>query len=88
MKITKFQNPAGRLIRVLSDALDQQLSKTGTKVLAGTQNEALLSAVKAFDAKELSKDEYRKIILDWMYKQFPSISSYEPYQLIKFPKYS
>jgi hypothetical protein len=30
----------------------------------GTQNESLLSAVKAFDAKELSKDEYRKIVLD------------------------
>ena len=37
MKITKFQNPAGKLIRVLGNALDQQLSKTGTKIFAGKQ---------------------------------------------------
>lgn len=37
MKITKFQNPAGKLIRVLGNALEQQLSKTGTKIFAGTQ---------------------------------------------------
>ena len=37
MKITKFQNPVGKLIRVLGNALEQQLSKTGTKIFAGTQ---------------------------------------------------
>lgn len=54
----------------------------------GTQNESLINAVKAFNAKELSKDEYGKIILDWLYKQFPSISSYEPHRLVRFPKYN
>lgn len=60
MKITKFQNPAGKLIRVLGNALEQQLSKTGTKIFAGTQKrypQILDDIMKSYGDVELNVEQ-------------------------------
>lgn len=60
MKITKFQNPAGKLIRLLGNALDQQLSKTGTKIFAGTQKrypQILDDIMKSYGDVELNVEQ-------------------------------